>query len=189
MYMHYGSKEELFSDLVYIANEEIRDRLRRAVLAAGPEATSQLEAVVRAYVEFHTELPLLATLGHNDLHVLTGRSLERVAAIRKEAVDLLREVIERGNAAGEFRCEDPMLAIAAIAGMGIRIASWYRSPSHANVDGDLYTAEVRRWMPRDLGLEQVQDTFTAYALRLVRSPEGAKDIPRRVPRERSRRGR
>jgi AcrR family transcriptional regulator len=166
LYAHYSSKADLFADLAYIANESIRDRLRNALLRSDNNPAAQMSALVHSYVSFHTEFPLLATLGHNDLHVLTGPQLHRVAAVRKEGVDLMQAVIERGNDEGIFHCAEPLLAVAAIAGMGIRIASWYRPPGSAD-PGDGYTSEVQHWMPKDFTVEQIADTFTDYALSLL----------------------
>ena len=79
----------------------------------------------------------------------------------------MRAVIERGNASGDFHCHEPWLAVAAIASMGIRLASWYRPPgSEPDEPGDGYAADVRDWVP-EYGVATVGDTFADYALALV----------------------
>jgi AcrR family transcriptional regulator len=167
LYAHYRSKEELFSALVLMANEEIHQQLLEALLTTGAEPRTQLTGLIRAYVAFHAEYPLLATIGHNDLHALGEDALHQVTRIRRESSTLMRTVIERGVASGDFRCPEPWLAVAAIAGMGIRLASWYRSPdSDPAREGDGYPADVRGWMP-SFGVDQVADTFAEYALAIV----------------------
>ena len=166
LYAHYQSKEELFSQLVLTAHEEMRDRQRAAVLSAQPQPAEQLHAMVRAYVLFHVHYPLIAAVGDNDLHVLSGVALEQVTAVRKESVDLMRAVIEEGCRTGEFACQEPWLAIAAIAGIGIRVAVWYRAPERAHDATDSYVTRVRTWAPQ-YDPDHVADTFAAYALAIV----------------------
>lgn len=168
LYAHYSSKKELFSYLVELANDEIALRLRNALLDADSDPTSALYELVRGYVKFHTEFPQLARVGHNDLHVLTGASMHRVAQLRKVAVDLMQSVIDRGNQSGDFDCPEPWLAVAAIAGMGIRVAHWYRptdQPVESSVDS--YPAEVRQWAPHPVSVDDVSEQYAEFALKLV----------------------
>jgi AcrR family transcriptional regulator len=167
LYAHYASKEDLFSELVYLANEEISKRLRGALLASSAHPADQLQAAVQSYVSFHAEYPLLATIGHNDLHVLSGAALHRVAQTRRDAVDLVLAIIVRGNEMGVFDCAQPWLAVTAIAGMGIRVAAWYRPPGHhLDAGSEGYPSEVRDWMPQ-FTIEEVGQTFAGYALDFV----------------------
>lgn len=71
-----------------------------------------------------------------------------------------------------------MLAIAATAGAVIRLASWFRAPGQLRADGGSCAAEVRQLMPPPLTVAHVQDAFTASALRIGRSPAGARDVGR-----------
>jgi AcrR family transcriptional regulator len=170
LYAHYRSKEELFSALVLMANDEIHQRLVEALMTTGAEPPAQLAGLVRAYVAFHAEYPLLATIGHNDLHALGEEALHRVTDRRRESSSLMRKVIERGVASGDFRCPEPWLAVAAIAGMGIRLATWYRSPDTDPLrEGDGYPADVRDWVP-SFAVDTVADTYTGYALAVVGWP-------------------
>lgn len=173
LYAHFRSKEQLLSHLALMANDGIRERIRRALLDSDPDPPTQLRSVVLCYVTFHAEYPLLATIGHNDLHVLSGDSFGRVMASRKEAADLLRAVIVRGNEAGSFRCAQPWLAVAAVVGASIRLASWYRPPSkHPDVASEGYPAEVRGWMPT-FTTDEVANNFADYALGIVGFTLGA----------------
>jgi AcrR family transcriptional regulator len=173
LYAHFASKDALFSHLVLMANEEIREELRSAVLASQPDPAEQLRAIVQSYVAFHATYPLLATIGHNDLHVLNSDALHKVAAARREAVDLVRAVIDRGNAHGQFTCHEPTLAVAAIAAMGIRLATWYRTPNAAaDEPAAAYPMEVRHGTPV-YDVDRVTQTFTEYALAIVGYPIAA----------------
>lgn len=169
LYAHLPSKEHLLAELMRLGHEEHRDQLRSALLAAGSDPEAQLRAVVRAHVSFHATYPLLATVGNSELHALSGDSLLSVLALRKEAVDILTAVIDRGVGEGTFTCPDPWLATAAIGAMGIRVAAWFRPvPAAAAIDDD-YAEQVRAWYPhRPYTIEEVADAYADFALRVVR---------------------
>lgn len=169
VYAHYSSKEQLFSKVVSLANEELSTTLRDALLRADPSPSRTLADLVRAYVTFHAEYPLLAIVGHNDLHVLSGASLHRVSQLRRQAVELILSVIERGNADGDFSCAKPHLAVAAVAGIGIRVAAWYRSPDWPwDQVVDNYAEVMAEWMPT-YTVEELADEYASYVLALVNS--------------------
>jgi hypothetical protein len=65
-------------------------------------------------------------------------------------------------------CPAPWLAIAGIAGLGIRVAVWYRAPEHQADATDGYAARVRTWMP-PYTVADIADTFADYALSIVRA--------------------
>ena len=170
LYAQFGSKAELFAELVSLANEEIRRRLQSELLSAGAEPEAQLRALVRNYVEFHATYPLLATIAHNDLYVLSGSALDRVAASRREHVELVRSVIVRGNELDVFDCADPWVAVAAIAAMGIRVATWYLPPGADGEEARGFAQEVRLWMGPGRSIESVSASICDYALRIVGAP-------------------
>jgi AcrR family transcriptional regulator len=166
LYAHYASKDDLYSDLVLLANEEIATRLREAALVAVPAPEATLAALVRAYVQFHADYPLLGSIGHNDLHVLAPASLTQVTALRRQHIGMFLSVIERGNETGDFQCRQPWLAVAAIAGMGIRVALWFRAPNEPVASSaDSYAAAME--IPQ-FSVEQLAEEYVRYALALVR---------------------
>ncbi|GAA2795293.1 TetR/AcrR family transcriptional regulator [Crossiella cryophila] len=168
LYAHFPSKEDLFAHLVFLANEEIHERLRSVLLESGPDPVRQLRAHVRCYVTFHGEYPLLAAVGHHDPHVL-GKGMDRVMVLRRAAIDLLLAIIKRGNESGAFACADPWLAVAAIAGMGIRVASWFRPPGYqADPSFEAYPLEVHEWTP-GYTAARIAETYADYALGIVRA--------------------
>ncbi|MHB8670955.1 MAG: TetR family transcriptional regulator [Acidimicrobiales bacterium] len=129
LYAHVSSKEHLLRDLVLLAHEEHRDRLRHALLESESSPACQLEAVVKAHVALHANFPLLATVANSELHALGDSSLRVVLAVRGDAERTIEDIVRRGLRLGVFECEEPWLATAAIGGMGIRVAAWYRDRS------------------------------------------------------------
>jgi len=148
LYAHFASKAQLLTELIRIGHEEHRALLRLSLLEAGSDPADQLAALTRAHVGLHTTYPLLARLCNRELSALPDDSRAEVLAIRLDAERMFFEVIERGQRLGAFTDVEPMLAVAAIGAMGIRLAEW--------------------WHP-DLGLrvETVADTYARFAVALV----------------------
>lgn len=150
LYAHVPSKERLLRDLILVAHEEHRAVLRAALIETGEDPSEQLAACVRAHVSFHVTYPVLATVANNELHALSAAGEREVRLVRGEAERLIQDIIERGVRRGVFRVDDTWLATAAIGGMGIRTAVWYR-----NLAGRTYSTE------------QVCDAYVEFALRIV----------------------
>jgi AcrR family transcriptional regulator len=150
LYAHFPSKERILAELAGIGHEEHHRRLRHALLESGPDPVEQLTALVRAHVRMHCELSMLAIVCNNELHSLSPALAEPVMATRDSSVQLLNEVIQRGVDLGVFAPAHVWLAVAAIGGMGIRVANWY-TPDF------------------ELTMEQVADNYAEFALGIVRS--------------------
>lgn len=175
LYAQFTSKEELYAELVFKANNEIASGLRSV-----PESTSAakfLRSLVMQYVEFHATYPALARLAHNDLHVLSPASLTRVSRSRREASETFLRAIHAGNKTKEFACAKPWLAVTAIASLGIRVATWYQQPLPAGPEdlGGGYPAEVHEWIHEDISVRTLCKTYADYALALVgHAPQGGR---------------
>jgi hypothetical protein len=91
---------------------------------------------------------LLTRLCNREIGALREADKADVLAIRFEANRLLLDVVERGQQLGAFRPGDPMLAVAAIGAMGIRVAEW--------------------WHP-EVGVtsEEVEETYAGFAVKLL----------------------
>ena len=148
LYAHLPSKQHLLGDLIRIGHEEHRDQLRLALLEAGNEPFDQLAAVTRAHVRVHATYPLLTRLCNRELGSLLEEHKSVVLSIRLDANRMFIDVVERGQRLGVFTGVDPMLAVAAIGAMGIRVAEW--------------------WHP-DVGvsIDDVEATYAAFACKLL----------------------
>lgn len=100
-------------------------------------------------MRFHATYPLLALVANNVLRSLGPDATAAALAVRGDAEGLLRDIIERGIANGDFVCADSWLAMAAIGAMGIRVASWYRPATAA------------------YSVEEVCDRYAEFALQIV----------------------
>jgi AcrR family transcriptional regulator len=149
LYAHYPSKEHILAELIVIGHEEHHQRLRSALLESQPEPAEQLAALVRAHVRVHCEYSMLTVVANNELHALSPKLAAPALATRQRSTDLFEEVITRGVQRGDFGPPHVWMAVAAIGGMGIRVANWY-SPEF------------------ELSVDEVADAYAEFALRITR---------------------
>jgi len=148
LYAHLPSKQHLLGELLRIGHEEHRDVLRLALLEAGNDPVEQLSALTCAHVRIHATYPLLTRLCNRELGSLLDDDKAVVLGIRLDANRLFLDVVERGQRLGAFTPVDPMLAVAAIGAMGIRVAEWWRPDVGVSV-------------------EEVEQTYATFAIKLL----------------------
>lgn len=148
IYAHFPSKEHILAELCRIGHEAQYRSVRTAVLDSGDDPRDQIVAYVGAHVEFHTTYPMLAVISNSELHVLSEDLGAATFALRHESEGLIQDIVRRGRQAGVFRVGDDWLAVAAIGGMGLRVAYWF-SPEYG------------------LGGKQVAEAYAKFALRLL----------------------
>lgn len=148
IYAHVPGKQQLLTSLVRAGHLEHRDSLRAAMLDAGSAPDEQLRALTRAHVTVHATYPLLTRVCNRELGSLGDDERSEVLAIRLEAERMFLDVIERGQRLGDFTDTDPVLAVAAIGAMGMRVADW--------------------WNPGiGLSVDELAETYAGFALRIV----------------------
>jgi AcrR family transcriptional regulator len=148
LYAHAASKQQLLADLIRIGHEEHRDQLRLSLLEVGTDPADQISALTRAHVRVHATYPLLTRVCNRELGAVPDDQRERILAIRLESERLFLDVIERGMRLGAFATRDPMLAVAAIGAMGMRVAEW--------------------WSPDlEMSIDHVADTYAGFAVKLL----------------------
>lgn len=147
-YAHYPSKEHILAELCRIGHEEQYRGVRVAVLDSAPDPRAQIVAYVRAHVAFHTSYPMLAVVANSELHVLGEALGSATFTLRQQSERLLGDIVQRGLDGGVFDVPNAWLAVAAIGGMGLRVAYWYSPDYHVTA-------------------EQVAETYAEYALRIL----------------------
>lgn len=148
LYAHVASKQDLLADLIRIGHEEHRDQLRLALLEAGSEPAEQVAALTRAHVRVHATYALLTRVCNRELASIRDDQRREILAIRLDSERLFLDVIERGQRLGAFAASDPMLAVAAIGAMGMRVAEWWHPDVGVTVD-------------------EVADTYAGFAVKLL----------------------
>lgn len=125
LYSHYPSKEHVLAELVRIAHDEHLRRVRAALLESEPDPRAQVRAYVGAHVSFHTDFPMLAVVGNTELHMLSPELGASILQVRRQAEQTLMDIVQRGLDRALFKVPHPWLSVAAIGGMGLRVAFWY----------------------------------------------------------------
>jgi AcrR family transcriptional regulator len=146
LYEHYESKEHVLAELVRIGHAEHLRALRTALVSVAGGPAEQLQALVAAHVRTHAEYAMLAVVANNELHALSAELAAPAMALRQQSEALLYDVVARGTEARLFDPPDARLTAAAIGGMGLRVAHWYRA---------------------DLSIDHLASTYAELALRMV----------------------
>lgn len=148
VYVHFRSKEELLFALSERGHTAARDMLVRARDAAATRAEA-LEAIVSTFSRWHAEHHRIGRIVQYEFGHLTPEHREAVLRLRKEIDQVLRTVLEDGQAAGEFDVLDVPATTLAIMSMCVDVARWYQPG-------------IRRTP------EEIAASNAALALRLVR---------------------
>jgi AcrR family transcriptional regulator len=126
LYAYFKSKEHLLAELVRVGHEEHHGALRSALIGSGAGPVEQVGALVRAHVRTHAEYPLLATVANAEMHVLSPELAAPAQVLRAQSEAMFHEVVLRGIERGVFKPPHAVVTVAAIGGMGMRVASWYQ---------------------------------------------------------------
>ena len=148
LYDHFPSKEHLLAELVRLGHDVHLSALRRALVEAKGGPVGQMAALVAAHVRMHAEYAMLAVVANNEMHALSPALVAPALALRQQAEGLIMDVVVRGIDERLFETPDAWLACAAIGGMGLRVAHWYRPSAGLSID-------------------QLADTYVEFALRIL----------------------
>lgn len=147
LYVHHRSKEELLFELARVGHLRVLELVRTSVEGlSGP--VEQLGRLVEDFVRDHAEEHTGARVINYELSALTDEHLAAIRAIRHEIDVVVRDVLERGVAAGVFSTPDVRMTALAILSLGIDVARWYRDEG--------------RWTP-----DEVATHYRLLALRMV----------------------
>jgi AcrR family transcriptional regulator len=147
LYVHHRSKEQLLHQLAVAGHERILD-LVRAAAARSELPVQQLGDVVEDFVRDHALSHVGARVINYELAALSAEHRAEVLAIRHRIDVVVREIVDRGVAAGVFVTPDARMTALAILSLGIDVARWYRD------DG--------AWTP-----DQIAAHYRLLALRMV----------------------
>jgi AcrR family transcriptional regulator len=153
LYNHFGSKNEL----LYVIVRDIHTRLLAAVesarAAGAGDPRSELTAIVRHYVNSHTNNRQSVRVANREYVMLTGEWLAEVVALRRRLRDQVADVLWAGQQRGAFtlvgegRAGATMTAIT-ILDMCVHISEWFEEG-------------------RPLTTAQLADRYVTLAMRVV----------------------
>ena len=147
LYVHHRSKEELLYELSRLGHERVLAMVRASV-ASSDDPVEQLGILVEEFVRDHALVHTGARVINYELAALSAEHLAEIVAIRHEIDVAVRDVIDRGVAAGVFHTPDARMTALAVLSLGIDVARWFRDEG--------------RWTP-----DQVAVHYRLLALRMV----------------------
>jgi AcrR family transcriptional regulator len=147
LYVHHRSKEELLFELAHAGHLRVLE-LVRASVARSDDPFTQLGDLVEDFVRDHAVAHTGARVINYELAALSEDHRAEILAVRHEIDLVLRDVVERGVAAGVFSTPDPHMTSLAILSLGIDVARWYR--------------DAGRWTPDEVAVH-----YRLLALRML----------------------
>lgn len=125
IYHHYESKQGILQHIMTTTLDDLLVETRAGLAAAGPDPRSGLNALVTAWIGFHTTRQREALVGSSEMRSLDAKG-RRLVVPRRDAQELIfRDVVEVGVACGAFTTAYPVEATRAILNMGASVAAWY----------------------------------------------------------------
>lgn len=138
LYYYIDSKEDLLFDVIKGAHEQGLEQVRTWVEEEGPPAT-RLRAAIESHVTGNLENIAAVAVFFQDFRALGPERRAEIVADRDFYDANLRELVQKGQAAGVFNpALDPKLAVMAMLGMINWVYQWYRE------DGRLRPAQIAR---------------------------------------------
>jgi AcrR family transcriptional regulator len=126
LYYHFPSKRDVLLAIMTRAMDEIIRDTEAAAAAAPPDPVSQLSAIVRAHVLFHTRRPREGFVGNSELRSLEGADRQAILDRRDREEQIFRTVIDAGLAEGVFDIEHPRETARSILAACVAVHQWYR---------------------------------------------------------------
>lgn len=153
LYHYYATKQDILFAIISRFLKEFTARLVAGLRDASVPPRQRLEQAVTAHVQLTVTRSEELLVGSPVLNALSPEQQARIAAMRREYRDAVRDVVAQGVAAGEFHVGDPLLSAMAMLDMLDGIRSWY----HA--DGQL-------------SLPELAARYRAFALALCQAGDG-----------------
>lgn len=153
LYVHYPSKEDVLFEISHRGHQHALARMRDSA-DSGLCPRERLHEVTYSFTLWHARSHTIARIVNYELAALSPEHFAIIADLRRAIEREMREVVEAGIAAGEFRSERPAATALAILSLGIDLGRWFHD------DG--------QWTPEDVAAH-----YSQLALRMV----GAAPLP------------
>ena len=125
LYHYYTTKQDILFAVISRFLGEFTARLVPGLRDTSVPHRQRLERAVAEHVELTVTRSEELLVGSPVLNALSPEQRARIAAMRREYRDAVRDVIAEGVAAGEFHVADPLLTAMAMLDMLDGIRSWY----------------------------------------------------------------
>ncbi|PID97194.1 MAG: TetR family transcriptional regulator [Actinomycetales bacterium] len=129
VYVHFSSKEDVLYQLSRRGHRQALALVRSAVDVRDTPAR-QLASVVARFSAWHAEHYAIARVVQHEFPHLSDEHRDEVLDLRKQIDATVREIIERGQSAGEFLLDHVPDTVLALMSIVVDVARWY-NPSQA----------------------------------------------------------
>jgi len=147
IYNHVPSKQELLREIMFSAMNELVEVVGNAINSTD-DIAEQLRLGFRQHVLYHAQRRLQFSVGNREIPSLEEPARTEIISLRRQYVEMFKNVIDQGIAKGIFEVESSLLAAYAILQSGMGVAIWYHP------DGSMSGVEVA-------------DLYGEFALRIV----------------------
>lgn len=135
LYHHVESKQDILYALLDEALGMILERLGK-VASRDLSAPEKIRLAMREYFSFLAENPSLSSVLLLEYRSLEAEYKEKHIPLRDQVDQVWREILEEGQASGEFHTPEPGLISKALLGVLNWTITWYRE------DGPLTAEEI-----------------------------------------------
>jgi AcrR family transcriptional regulator len=136
LYHYYATKQEILFAIISRFLTEFTSRLVAGLRDAATPPRERLEWAVAEHLQLTVTRSEELLVGSPVLNALTPEQQARIATMRREYRDAVRDVIAEGAAAGDFHVVDSLLTAMAMLDMLDGVRSWY------HVDGALSLTDL-----------------------------------------------
>lgn len=154
VYNHFDSKQELLNEVSLATTQSLYEETAVSVEGVS-DVEDQLQAFVKAHVEFHAHERLAARVTDEQLHALEPANRKRVLKVRDAHEKMFRDILVHGAKTRKWKVEDPVVIAFAILTMCTQVDVWYRE------DGRLSP-------------EQIGEMFARFILSGLRNGKGSR---------------
>lgn len=124
LYLYTPDKQTLLFDIMRAHMEELLEAVGAVDLSGS--APDALEAFTRFHVAFHLDRTDAVFIAYMELRNLSGENFAALEAMRQSYEGVLRGVLARGIASGDFRAQSPDVSTRALIALLTGVTVWYR---------------------------------------------------------------
>ncbi|MBI4697070.1 MAG: TetR/AcrR family transcriptional regulator [Gammaproteobacteria bacterium] len=127
LYHYFNTKDEIYTEIMQSTLEGLHDHVKSRIDLNAP-ALAQLRQLMRAHAEFlHDQFWQFAALLTGFGGIGMPESRRSLVVVRDRYEHLVREVLDRGVASGEFAVADVNMTARAILSMLNWMVRWYQT--------------------------------------------------------------
>lgn len=145
LYNHFPNKQALLADLMLTHMDGLLAAWGREA-AIGDSPRQALERFCRFHIRYHAGRPDAVFISYMELRSLEPENFTRVERLRQTYEGIVRSILDKGTASGDFELADTRITAMAIIAMLTGVSTWYRQKGRLNLTQieDIYTDMVLR---------------------------------------------